>query len=196
MRKTPILLIFACILLAGCATKVSRISSDKKVDLSGNWNDTDITIVTKALVDDCLDGAWLKEWKHAEDKPTVLIGTVQNRTDEHIDTSIIATKLEAALVESGKVSAVNDMGNRSDIASEREWQQENASPETAKQHGKEIGADYMIQGSVKIATDREGNTSTRTYYVDLELVDIETGEKVWMGEKDVRKLIQRNHYKY
>ncbi|HRV24587.1 MAG TPA: penicillin-binding protein activator LpoB, partial [Sphaerochaeta sp.] len=65
---------------------------------------------------------------------------------------------------------------------------------TAKALGKEIGADFLLQGAVRSVLDQQGNTRVRTYYVSAELIDIETSRKVWVGEETIKKVIQQARY--
>ncbi len=194
--KKFLALAMCLVVLAGCTTtRISRVKEDKKIDLSGNWNDTDITIVSDDMIDDCLHGRWLKIDTVGK-KPVVVIGTIENRSSEHIDTRIIAKKLEAAMVSSGKVVTVCDFENRGTLEEARAYQAKNASSKTAKASGSETGADYILLGSVSINVDQRGKQSVRTYYVSLELVDIASGEKVWINEKTVKKYIQKDHFKF
>ncbi|MBQ0163434.1 MAG: penicillin-binding protein activator LpoB [Treponema sp.] len=177
-----------------CATpKVQRIKADTQTDISGYWNDTDVKIVAGDLIDQITNAPWYKEFvKENGRKPVVIVGTFRNKSDEHIDTTIISKKLEIALVNSGKVKSVASSKERSEVREERDEQQVNASLETAKNIGNETAADFMLQGDVKTIVDTDGQTSTRTYYVSAELVNIETTDKVWLGENDtIKKSIKR-----
>ena len=65
----------------------------------------------------------------------------------------------------------------------------------AKAFGKQIGADVVLYGNLRsIEKSKRRNLEDGGYKKDdvwyqfvLELVDIETGEIVWMEEKDIRK---------
>ncbi len=195
-----ILLILICsVLLVSCQStvSVSRISADTDIDLSGNWNDTDIRLVSEALVDSSLSSPWINQFRMANmgQNPVVIVGTFLNRSSEHIDTAIIAKRYEMALINSGKVDMVADQNFRASVRDEREEQQYFASEETAKALGKEIGADYLLQGSVRTNLDQSAGKMVRTYYVSAELIDIETNKKVWVGEETIKKLIQQSKYK-
>jgi PBP1b-binding outer membrane lipoprotein LpoB len=172
------------------------VSSDKDLDLSGSWNDTDIRLVSEALVQSSMKGAWINNFrmKNLGRNPVVIVGTFINRSSEHIDTAIIAKRYEMELVNSGKVDMVADQNFRASIRQEREEQQYFASEETAKALGREIGADFLLQGAVRSVLDQQGNTRVRTYYVSAELIDIETSRKVWVGEETIKKVIQQARY--
>lgn len=203
MRRTGIALIsiimfLSLSLLISCQSSysVSRVSSDQDLDLSGNWNDTDIRLVTEALVQSSLKSGWINQFrmKNVGRNPVVIVGTFINRSSEHIDTAIIAKRYEMELISSGKVDMVADQNFRASVREEREEQQYFASEETAKALGKEIGADFLLQGSVRSVLDQRGNTRVRTYYVSAELIDIETSRKVWVGEETIKKVIQQARY--
>ena len=126
--------------------------------------------------------------------PVVIVGTILNRSSEHLDTSIIAKRFEMALVNTGKVDMVADLGMREELRDEREEQQYHASEETAAALGREVGADFLLQGAVRTVVDQVSGKAVRTYYVSAELIDIETSRKVWVGEETVRKLIRQPKY--
>ena len=44
-------------------------------------------------------------------------------------------------------------------------------------------------------SDREGDEEIVFYQIDLELTDIETNEKVWIGGKKHKKYIGRSNFK-
>lgn len=123
--------------------------------------------------------------------PVVIVGSFENRSSEHIDTSIITKKFEISLVNSGKVDFVASSNQRGEIRDERKDQQVNASEKTQAALLNETGADYMLLGSVKTIVDSNGKQTARTYYVSAELVDIETNKKLWLGEdSSIKKLIK------
>ena len=170
------------------STKVDRVDASTVTDLSGYWNDTDVRLVSDDLCAQCLNAPWYKEFSDATgEKPVIIVGTFRNQSDEHIDTTIISQKIEASLVNSRKVSAVANSAGRGELREERNDQQVNSSAETAKMLQNETAADYMLQGSVKTVVDSVDNKMTRTYFVSAELVNIETNEKVWLGDNSAIK---------
>ena len=197
-RLLPVFLM-AIILFASCQSgvQVSRIAADRDIDVSGTWNDTDIRLVSQALVDSSLSSGWIREFRMARPgkRPVVIVGSFLNRSSEHIDTSIITKRYEMELINSGQVDMVADQSFRASVREERQEQQYFASEATAKALGKEIGADYLLQGSVRTNLDQSGSQMVRTYYVSAELIDIETNRKVWVGEETIKKLIRQPKYK-
>jgi PBP1b-binding outer membrane lipoprotein LpoB len=89
--------------------------------------------------------------------------------------------METAIFNSGKLNFVAGGSTRDELRAEKQDQLSNASEETAASLGREVGADYMLTGSVRTVVVREGNWTRRTYYVTAELTNIETNERMWMG---------------
>lgn len=199
MVSLSLLLVVLVLMLVSCQSTVSvdRLTSDTDIDLSGNWNDTDIRLVASSLVKTSLNSPWVDKYRMKKMKnPVVIVGAFLNRSSEHIDTSIIAKRFEMELINSGKVDMVADISFRATVRDEREEQQYFASESTAKALGKEIGADYLLQGSVRTNLDQVGGKSVRTYYVSAELIDIETNQKVWVDEAIIKKMVKQSKYKY
>jgi len=71
----------------------------------------------------------------------------------------------------------------------REQNQGYTSPETAKKWGLELGADFMLQGTINSIVDSYKKEQVVYYQVDLELTNLETNEVVWMGDKKIKKQV-------
>jgi PBP1b-binding outer membrane lipoprotein LpoB len=84
---------------------------------------------------------------------------------------------------------------RGGVREEREDQQIYASEASLKEFGLELGADYMLMGEINKIVDQEGKEKVAFYQVDLSLTSIETNEKVWLGQKKIKKYIARKTYK-
>ncbi len=200
--KKAILLFLLCtvtVLPLACGPKqVSRVETDKTIDLSGRWNDTDSRLVSEAMIQDALNRPWLQKFKnkHGGEMPTVIVGTVRNRSHEHINVQTFVKDLERALINSGEVSFVADSSERTELRKERLDQASHASEETAKSEGEEIGADFMLKGTINTIADQVEGKKVMYYQVNLELMDIEKHRKVWIGEKKIKKFIKQNKYSF
>jgi hypothetical protein len=54
----------------------------------------------------------------------------------------------------------------------------------------------MLNGSIKTQMDKEGREQVKFYQVDLELVNIESNEKVWIGTKKIKKFVKKPLLKF
>ncbi|HZK20420.1 MAG TPA: penicillin-binding protein activator LpoB [Treponemataceae bacterium] len=202
MKKNGVIMLFclAFFMLAACSSnpRVDRIDSDTVTDLSGYWNDTDVRIVAEDLVTKCVNARAITNYTFDYGKvPVVIVGSFRNQSDEHIDTAILTKQFESALINSGKVEFVASSDERGEIRQEREEQQAWASEDTAKRLANEIGADFMLIGSVKTIVDSIGGKYTRTYYVNAELIDVETNRKLWLETNtDIKKYIKRSSTRF
>jgi uncharacterized protein (TIGR02722 family) len=202
MRRSGIvfttLLMGLVLLLASCATTVERKAVDTTIDLSGRWNDADSRMVSEEMIQDCLNRSWLERFRVKNDSqiPTVIVGRVKNRSHEHINVQTFVKDLERALINSGEVQFVASSGERTGIRGERKDQAKHAAEETVKGPGQEIGADYMLIGSINTIRDDIGGKAVMYYQTNLELIDMATNIKVWIGEKKIKKLIKKPKVKW
>jgi hypothetical protein len=177
---------------------VKRVDPESRIDLSGYWNDTDVRIVCEALIKDCLNSQRVDQAIRAKGGklPVVLVGRFRNESDEHIDTAIISSIMEATIFSSGRLDFVAGGSTRDELRAERQDQQGNASEETAKALAKETGADFLLTGTVRTIIDRADNKTVRTYFVNAEMSNIETNQRMWMGQNsEIKKVITRSKAK-
>lgn len=194
-RTLSLLTTIIALLVSSCGPSktVSRIETDTTIDLSGDWNDTDSRLVAEEMIKDVLSRPWLGEFRGEHKRPPdVIVGTVRNRTSEHISTVTFIKNLERELINSGRVNFVASKEERQEVREERAEQQEYASDESVKQFQKEAGADFMLRGDITTIIDQEGGETVKYYQVNLELVNIETNRKAWVGEKKIKKYISRS----
>ncbi len=195
-RHPPIAFLIALaglMALAGCQTNVSRVRTDEVIDLSGRWNDSDSQIVSREMIQDALTHRWLEDFESRGlgRLPVIIVGDVRNYSSEHINTRTFVRDLERAVINSGKAEFIADSSQREQIRKERDAQVGMARESMRSEHGDELGSDYMLIGSFDSIVDREGKRSVVFYQVTLELVDLRTNRKVWIGDKKIKKYVSR-----
>lgn len=193
MKKILPFIALASLLSTACMThKVERVSPNEQIDLSGRWNDTDSRLVAEELTSQILSSAWIdNHMKTSNTRPVVVVGLIYNKSHEHINAETFIKDIERALVNSGKVRLVQAGDKREELRKERAAQQEFASMETAKKWGLELGADYMLNGDISSIVDQYNREKVNFYQINLELSNLETNEKVWMGDKKLKKYITK-----
>ena len=179
-----------------CQKKVvTRLETDEVTDLSGRWNDTDSRMVSETMVRDCLNHPWLSE--HMLDvskKPVVIVGIVRTKSSEHINVTTFISDIERAYINSGLVDVVASAIERTELREEKADQSRYADEETVKEFGRELGADYMLNGYISTIIDQEKKTKAVYYQVDLTLTDMETNRKVWIGQEKIKKLVEHKRF--
>ena len=193
-RHSLVLLVLVLIGFSGCGgeTRVTRVDSGVVTDLSGRWNDTDSRMVAESMVKEALEYPWLNNFSQSKRRqPVVVVGTVLNSSHEHINVQTFVTDLERELTNSQKVTFVAGKNEREEVRTERKEQAMYAREDTQKAPGKEIGADYMMKGTIATILDEADGTKAMFYQVDLQMVDLESNAKVWFGQKKIKKVIEK-----
>ncbi|MDR2395182.1 MAG: penicillin-binding protein activator LpoB [Endomicrobium sp.] len=184
-------MLFAC-----SGPQVTRIDSNEEVDLSGYWNDTDSRLVAEEMLNDSFANTWLADFKKTNGrKPRVIIGLVLNKTEEHISTETFVKDLERSYINSGKVTFVASKDQRVEVRAERADQAVNSKAGTAKNQVQETAADFMLKGQINSIFDANKKAQLKYYQVELELINLETNETVWIGQKKIKKVVSRKSYK-
>jgi len=192
------LFVFALGFLVACGPSrtTTRVDSTKQTDLSGRWNETDSRKVANEMISGMLKSAWLQRWSQNNDgRPTLIIGPIRNKTMQHIDEEIFIKDIERNLVNSGQVQFVAAKDEREAIRAERQDQQTHATMESAAQMAQEIGADYMVLGTISsnVQDNLEGDKSSMFYTVNMELINIQKNTKAWLNEKEIKKIVERSN---
>jgi len=167
------------------------MDSDTDKDLSGRWNDGDSRRVAEEMITDALSRPWINKYEEANKVPTVKVGRIVNKSHEHINVETFTKDFERALLNSGKVSFVATNSEVGQLRAEMENQQEFASATTRSDMGEEQGAEFMLVGSINTIVDREGKRSVIFYQVNMELIELESTRKVWIGDKKIKKYVER-----
>jgi hypothetical protein len=171
-RQSWLVLGICLLTLTACSTTGTQAPPEAPVDLSGRWNDTDSRLTAEAMIKEALGSPWPQRFSQLMGRtPVVVVGSVLNRTHEQLNTQTFVKDLERALGQSGQVQFVAD---------------------AVKPTGQESGADFMLQGTINSLVDELDGTRAVFYQVDLELIDIASNVKVWLGQRKVKKLVERS----
>ena len=191
-------IVILLVLSNACATHVSRLASDSTTDLSGNWNDTDARLVAKEMVQDSLSRPWFTAFSRKyQTSPTVIVGQINNLSHEHINTQTFINDIQRELINSGQVDFVASKEERNEIREERLAQDGYASEATRKEPGYEKGADFMLKGSINTIVDVASSTEqVKFYQIDLTLINLTTNRKVWIGQKKIKKAVEKNSFRF
>ena len=189
------MVVLAIMLLASCATSgTTRVDSSTVIDLTGYWNETDVTTVCNKVINDVMLSARIAQFPgyHDGNLPVFILGKISNKSDEHIDTEIISNKLRNAIINSGRADFVASREQKNELRDERADQSIWADEDQAKAVANEDAADFMVQGSVRTIVQKSGNTMVRQYYLYIEIVDVESGRIIFTTEDDSIKKVTKN----
>ena len=194
-------LALSSLLFLGACTSVQYDDPDKVETLTIDFGSTDLKTLAAAMVDSMLAApalAYLDTEGKGDDKRIIVYTAgVNNRTSEHIDTTGITDSIRTSLLKSGRFRLAASQQGQDDVGEQVRFQQGSGrvDPTQAKAFGKQIGADVVLLGNLrsiekgKPRSVESGGTKKDDvwYQFVLELTNIETGEIIWMEEKDIRK---------
>jgi uncharacterized protein (TIGR02722 family) len=172
--------------LAGCYS-VSQRDPEKTKSVTNKYDQNDLLQwgkgMAKLITEQPFPGVGDKP------NPIMVVMGIQNRTGTHIDTKAISDTIRNELLNSGKMQFVNDT-RRDDLLKEQGYQLANATPESRVSVGKQLGAKFMITGSLTEIKSEPGREITlrRTedvyYQLTVEITDLETGLIVLSKQED------------
>ena len=194
MKYSFRLIVFTLAIFASvsCSRQVTRVSPDQQIDLSGRWNDTDSKLTAEALIEQLLTRNWIENYQQETGKkPVVIVGLITNKSSEHIDSDTYIKDIEKAILNDGRVRLVQAGAKREALREERADQQDFASKASIKKWVQELGADFILQGDISSIIDSYKKEKVRYYQLNLELTNLETSELVWMGDKKIKKYVNK-----
>ncbi len=187
------LVVVTCLLLTSCVTSVNRVETDSDIDISGKWNDVDSRKISEGIAQELFTQPWYARYtaKIKGRLPVLIVGNIRNNSNEHINTETFTKDIEIAIINSGNLDVVASSNQQQLLRQERSGQDEFASAKTRKLLRNELGADVILLGSINFIDDTEGRRSVRYYQIDLELIDIESNRKLWIGQQEIKKFVQK-----
>ncbi len=185
-------MIMLAVSACGKEKRVTRVDPGVVTDLSGRWNDTDSQMVAETMIKEMVKQPWLENFSAKSGRqPVVIVGTILNKSHEHIDVGTFVTDLQREMTNSQQVVFVASKNERDEIREERKEQAVHAREDTQKRPGQELGADFMMKGTISTIVDESGGTQAIFYQVDLDLIDLENNVKSWYGQKKIKKVVER-----
>jgi len=170
-------------IISGCAAFRSSVRDqdpDTASALTAKYDYKDLRALGEQVSSDLANHPFLMEHakKHAETPIIAPLG-IQNRTKSHIDMQALEDTITTPLLNTRKVQLVNTK-RRDDLMREQGFQLQNVTPETRAAIGKQLGAAYMLTGSL-VEIERESGREVRVskkqdvyYQLTVEVTDLET----------------------
>ena len=190
----PVFLVFSLVFFPGCGgqKEVTRMDPERTTDLTGGWNDTDSRQVAETMAKDALNSDWLVRFQERNDgeQPVMIVGLIKNKTHEHIDPMTFIKDIQRQFIKRDAIRIVEHGAFREKMREERSDQQKYASEDTQNKFGLELGADYMMHGSISSDVQKMDDEKVVFYKVNLELADLTTNEIVWIGDKEIKKYVE------
>ena len=178
-------------LFAGCSTPVKRADPTDPSTQTFQLGQADVNEVVKAMVDGMLTSRSVARLTDGV-RPVIVIIPIRldasTLTDTRINTGALTTLVREEVLNSGLFRFV-DAARRGSIEGEVAYQQESGMVDPAKraQRAKQLGADYILEGTLSGFEDRTSKTRKVGYVISMSLQSIETAEVVWQKSEQIAK---------
>ena len=152
------------------------------------WTPQDSLDTAAWLQMDILQAAWLDAHiQGLKKKPVIRFGDIHVQSiGQVINADLFTNEIRNALVNAPKVR-VRGGPNSGDIHKILIYQDHYVADGTRHEFAEELGADYLITGSINTQSLDEGGRKEILYAVDLVLRNIQNQEIVWTGRHLIRK---------
>ena len=193
MKRSTLLAVLAVVAvtgLTGCAAfrqSVRDTDPESASTLTASYDQRDLLSWTDEVVKLILDSPFPPA---DSGRPIVAAFSIQNRTKKHLDTQALMDTITTKLLDSGKIRLANTT-RRDDLLKEQGYQLANAPPESRVTVGRQLGAKYMLTGSLVEIGNKSGRQVRVSrkediyYQLTMEITDLET------GLIEVRKQVER-----
>lgn len=180
---------------SGCAmfrAKTEDVSVDNMQHMRADYDATDMRKITQEMVDGILQWPTIAA---NTNPPIMMIAGVQNRTKQYVDTKNLTDRMRTLLLQSGKVQFVN-AERRDELLKEQGYQAAHATAATQVAIGKQLGASYMLTGSLTEMSEstpnqvRVSKTQLNYYKLTIEITDLETGLIAWTKEVEFARSLR------
>jgi uncharacterized protein (TIGR02722 family) len=184
------ILLVAALAICGCAGKSVYVPPGETTQMDATFSDTDMRTMAQSMYNSLQSR--LVSIRPA-DAPLPIVGLlhIENNTSEHIDTDMIADKLQVELLRAGTMrfvdrSRIKAMAKEFDLGGSGF-----VDPAQAKSAGQALGIDYFLYGQLGSIKKREGKKELNYYRVSMKLTDASTNEVVWAEDYEVKKQYEK-----
>lgn len=197
-----VLMIGILTLAASCGSfKAKRLdaqtSDEKGLAITDNWMSADTKQAVADLIKQIQAHKGFQRYlaQQGGEPPKLFIAEVQNQTSEaYFPIGDMNDELLNELSASGDFVLV-DAAAREKILGEVKYQNDGmVDPKTAKQVGRQTGADIMIFGSVYMKPEKRSGKTIKEYSVNIRMTNIEKAVEVMRARTQVFKYSEKSSY--
>jgi len=190
MKKFLIFGLIASMFVAGCTTRTRVLTDEESAKMvTVTLDENDFKSAAKDMLAEMNSGKFAtnnngKPWQ-------VYITNIKNETLQRISVKDLTDYIENSLINGGKVLTTRAVGENKSaaIAENRALANDPLfNKETLKKNGTVKGYDYTLEGRISQRDSIVSKGKKIEYKFSLDLIDMESGNKVWGNVKTITKL--------
>jgi uncharacterized protein (TIGR02722 family) len=187
------------VLLAGCTGEVKKVSASDESHMTMGVDQSDVNNTVDQMVTSMLASPAVIRATGVNPPPTVVVVPIRldtaTITDTRINTDSITTLVRGKIINSGIFQFV-DATRRQDIAGEVAYQQDSGmvNKQTAAQRGKQVGSNYILEGTISGFDAMSGKVHKKGYVITLTLQNVETAVILWQDTQQIAKEQKRGTF--
>jgi len=177
LKKTIIILV--SLLLTQIFYSCGSVSTtETKIDIKNKlWNESDSEVIADSIVSKLLLSEWKKEFTNKR-KPKLVIGSIEDLTNEKIDTDLLSKNIERSFIDSGDVTFISSKSEREVVRSNRRNKNDFDGSKELEKYLNPLNSDFFIYGNFKLMVDSVSVQKLKEYKLTLEIIKIKNLESV------------------
>lgn len=188
--RHALILALCFLLLSGCGRSVTELDPATDPAEDADFSSADYFRITDTMMSSLTASGFFDRYRaeHVGERPVLLLAeSLQNKTDEHIDTRLILEKIRTAMIKEGLADFVDDQAF--DMALDQLNMQATDLYDNMKaaKIGRFVGAKYVLRGSISNLRKVEGRETRNYMNVTLDMFEVETLLIKWTDEVDIKR---------
>ena len=180
------IIISIMIFIIGCSP-ASKTEKDQIIPVKTIvWDEIDSEIIADSLITVSLQSDWNKNFSQKR-KPIIVVGKIEDNSNENINVSLLTKNLERSLLNSGEVSFVASKEMREIIRNDRKNKADFMDNDKFKKYLKSLKSDFFISGDINLSVDSSAVPVQKRYNLDVEIISTKNTSVVWKGEQNIVK---------
>lgn len=178
MLKKIVMLFISFVVIHMFYSCSSINTADSKNDkVSKAWSDADSEIITDSIVSNLLASEWNTKFS-TKRKPKLIVGSIDDLTDEKIDTDLLSKNIERSFINSGNVTFISSKSKREEARNDRMNENDFEGKKEFQKYLKPLKSDFFICGIIKLVVDSVSVQKLKEYELTLKVIKTKNLESV------------------
>ena len=159
--------IFLQIFFNSCANM--NETSNRNVDAYKFLSNNDLVVLADSIVANFISSPDISDFS-IKKKPKIVVGKFDAVTNENINIELLEKNIERSLINSGKVSFLNDKAKREESRSNRKNANDFKNKKDFEKYLKGLNPDYFISGIVELRVDSLSSDNMKEYKLLMQVL--------------------------